>query len=58
MVNNFKSLNNPQGYVNNMLRNNPQVNQLVNQYGSPKQAFMNLARQRGIDPNSIKICRN
>lgn len=53
MVSNFKSMSNPQGYINNVLRNNPQINQLVNQYGNPKQAFMNVAKQRGINPNEI-----
>lgn len=53
MVNNLKSLSNPQGYINNILKNNPQVSQLLNQYGSPKQAFMNVAKQKGVDPSTI-----
>lgn len=48
---------NPQLALNQLLMNNPQLNQaieFIKQNGNdPKTAFFNLARQKGIDPHSI-----
>ena len=48
---------NPQLALNQLLMNNPQLNQaseFIKQNGNdPKTAFFNLARQKGIDPQSI-----
>lgn len=49
----FKTANNPQQMVNQMLNNNPQVKQFVEQYGDPKTAFYKLAEQRGINPDDV-----
>lgn len=54
MIDMFKSSNNPQMLLQNMLRSNPRVQQLIQQCdGDPKTAFYNLARQRGINPDDI-----
>ena len=53
----LKNSKNPQALLQTMAKQNPQVRQimeLVNQNGgNPKQAFYNLAKQRGVDPESI-----
>ena len=37
-----------------MMNNNPQIQQLVNAAGGdPKAAFYKLAEQKGVDPNEI-----
>lgn len=58
MLNKSKPLNNnplnPQAIIQNMLNQNPQVMNLINQYGGdPKTAFYELARQKGINPDDI-----
>lgn len=53
----YKAASNPQAFIQNMLRNNPnaaQVMQLINSNGGdPKAAFYSLARQRGINPEDF-----
>lgn len=53
----FKAASNPQAFVQNMLQSNPNsaaVIQLINSSGgNPKAAFYELARQKGIDPESF-----
>lgn len=50
----FKSTNNPQALVSRMMSNNPQVQQIINQYGGdPKTAFYKYAEANGIDPNEV-----
>ena len=50
----FKTTSNPNALINQMVRNNPQVNQIINQYGGdPKTAFYKYAEANGIDPNEI-----
>lgn len=54
MVQMIKSSGNPQQMVNQMISRNPQINQLINQYGGdPKTAFYKYAEANGIDPNEI-----
>lgn len=54
MVSMLRNSPNPQTLLNNLLMQNPQVTGLINQYGGdPKTAFYALARQKGIDPNTI-----
>ena len=47
----------PQGMIRQMMMNNPrmqQVMQIVNQHGGdPKQAFYEIAREKGVDPDEI-----
>ena len=51
------SMGNPQAMMNQMLMNNPNTQQAFNfikQAGnSPQQAFVNLAKQKGIDPQEF-----
>lgn len=51
------SLGNPQAMMNQMLMNNPNVNQALNfikQAGNnPQSAFLALAKQKGVDPNEF-----
>ena len=54
MVQTIKSCGNPQAMVNQMMSQNPQVNQIINQYGGdPKTAFYKYAEANGVDPNEI-----
>ena len=54
MVQMIKSSGNPQQMVNQMISRNPQLNQLINQYGGdPKTAFYKYAEANGVDPNEI-----
>ena len=54
MAQTIKSSNNPQAMINQMLSQNPQINQIINQYGGdPKTAFYKYAEANGIDPNEI-----
>ena len=50
----FKSASNPNALVNLMMSQNPQVRQIINQYGGdPKTAFYKYAEANGIDPNDV-----
>ena len=50
----LKTANNPQAMINQMMSNNPQVKQIINQYGGdPKTAFYKYAEANGINPNEI-----
>ena len=45
---------NPQAMIQSMAQNNPQLQQILSQYGGdPKQAFYGLAKQNGINPDEI-----
>lgn len=42
--------------INNLLQNNPQLKSIMNMIkngGNPKQMFFEMAKQKGIDPNTI-----
>ena len=40
--------------VNQMLTQNPQINQIINQYGGdPKTAFYKYAEANGVNPDEI-----
>jgi hypothetical protein len=57
MIGTVKAAKDPMGTLNQMAGNNPQMQQVM-QYiqqngGNAKQAFYNLAQQRGVDPNVI-----
>ncbi len=54
MAQTIKSANNPQALVSQLMANNPQVKQIINQYGGdPQTAFYKYAETNGIDPNEI-----
>ena len=52
-----KSGNNPQQLLNSLAGQNPQLNQVMQIVNSgkmtPKQIFMNMANQQGVNPNDI-----
>ena len=49
-----KSCANPQEMITQLISRNPQVNQIINQYGGdPKTAFYKYAEANGVDPNEI-----
>ena len=52
-----KSGNNPQQLLNSLAVQNPQLNQVMQLVNSgkmtPKQIFMNMANQQGVNPNDI-----
>ena len=50
----LRASNNPQAMLNQMLSQNPQVNQIISQYGGdPKTAFYKYAEANGINPDEI-----
>lgn len=50
----FKTTNNPQALVNQVMNKNPQIQRIIQQYGGdPKTAFYNYAEANGIDPNEV-----
>ena len=54
MVQTIKSCGNPQMMISQMVNQNPQINQIIQQYGGdPKTAFYKYAEANGIDPNDI-----
>ena len=54
MVQAIKSCGNPQSMINQMMSQNPQVNQIINQYGGdPKTAFYKYAEANGVNPDDI-----
>ena len=48
----YKSAQNPQAFLENMMRQNPMLRQMISS-GDPRQTFYALCQQRGIDPDSI-----
>lgn len=54
---NMMSFKNPQIAINQMIMNNPQTREALNfikQNGNnPQNAFINLARQKGVDPEKF-----
>lgn len=57
VINTIRRAKNPQDMFNSMLQTSPQIQQVMSyinsQGGDAKQAFYNLAQQRGVDPQSI-----
>ena len=57
MMSMVQAAQNPQAMLNQMMQNNPQMQQamkLINQHGGDaKKAFYSLAQERGIDPQEI-----
>lgn len=51
MMNMLKGIGNPQTFVNERI-NNPQVQSVIKQYGSPENAFRSLCKQRGLDADT------
>lgn len=50
----FKSASNPNALVSQMLSQNPQIRQIINQYGGdPKTAFYKYAEVNGINPDDV-----
>ena len=57
MMNLLKSANNPQMLLQQMMQNNPQIKMVMDYInkngGNPKQAFYNMAKQKGINPDEV-----
>lgn len=55
LMNQMKAFSNPQLALQQMAQNNPQLNQVLQMCNgkNPKQVFMSMCKDRGIDPNSI-----
>jgi hypothetical protein len=55
MLSLLQNSNNPQQLINNILTQNPQLTNLINQFGNgdPKTAFYEYARQSGQDPQQV-----
>lgn len=51
MMNLLKGIGNPQTFVNERI-NNPQVQSVIKQYGTPENAFRSLCKQRGLDADT------
>lgn len=50
----IKSSGNPEALINQMVNRNPQVRQILDQYGGdPKTAFYKYAQANGIDPDEV-----
>ena len=52
-----KSARNPQAMLNQMMKNNPQLNDIMKYLnkngGDPQKAFYDMAKDKGEDPNTI-----
>ena len=54
MMQAIRSSGNPQALINQMMSQNPQVNQIIQQYGGdPKTAFYRYAEANGVNPDDI-----
>ena len=57
MVKLFKGASNPQQLIQNLAKQNPQLQQVMamiqNSGKSPKDLFYELARQKGVNPDDI-----
>ena len=57
LINSFKNSSNQQEFLNNLIKNNPNAQNIYSlmkaSNKSPKELFYYLAQQKGIDPNSI-----
>ena len=49
----LKASNDPQAMINQILKSNPQVNQIINQYGGVEEAITAICKQQGINPKDI-----
>ena len=57
MLNLIRNANNPQALLQTMINNNPNLANVMNiirqNGGNPKDAFYNLAKQKGVNPDEI-----
>ena len=53
MVNTIRGAQNPQALLQNMVQNNPQINEAIKKYGDPQTAFYKIAEERGINPDDV-----
>ena len=53
-INAVKTAKNPNAMVQQLLNQNPRVQQIIQQYGGdPQKAFYGMAQQMGVDPEQI-----
>ena len=57
MIGTIRNMKNPQAMLEQMMQSNPQIQQAMNYInqngGNAKDAFYALARQKGVDPESV-----
>lgn len=54
MMSQLRSAGNPQAMIAQMMQSNPQIKQIIDQYGGdPKTAFYRFSEANGIDPEEI-----
>ena len=57
LISSFKNSSNPQQFLNNYIKNNPQIQNIYsmiqNSNKSPKELFYQIAQEKGIDPSII-----
>ena len=54
MVQTIKTCGDPNAMISQMVSSNPQINQIINQYGGdPKTAFYKYAEANGVNPDDI-----
>ena len=49
----LNAMGNPQAALSQIVQNNPQVNQIINQYGGINGAITALCQQKGINPQEF-----
>ena len=49
----LNSMGNPSAVINQALQNNPQVQQMINQYGGINGAINAICQQKGINPQEL-----
>ena len=49
----LRAMQNPQVAINQIIRQNPQINSVISQYGSIDGAINAICRQQGIDVNEF-----
>ena len=54
MINNIRSMRNPQSVVMNAINQNPELKQIIDANGGDyKKAFYAMAKQKGINPDDV-----
>ena len=54
MINNIRSMRNPQSVVMNAINQNPELKQIIDAHGGDdKNAFYAMAKQKGINPDDV-----
>ena len=49
----MQGVKNPQALINQAISNNPKLNNLINECGTPEKAFRKMASDMGYDPDEL-----